>query len=229
MADIQSICGQCGTVIDGRRAYCTVKCKDESRKRPCAACGEPAWVSKGSITTTHRACRTSLHGTRARYTSGCRCRKCRDAVARAHADYMERRRTTNPTALRCQEAGCTTTRKAHGLCVKHLKRKQRAEGTHKPSPSDAWDTPSRLAKYKTRKATLRGATASGAGFTVDDLIDRDGRACGICGQDIPDVAYPSMESASIDHIVPISRGGKHTLKNVRATHLRCNIARGNRD
>lgn len=124
--------------------------------------------------------------------------------------------------------GCSTTRKAHGLCVKHLKRKQRAEGTWKPSPSDAWDTPKRLAKYKTRKATLRGAPTLGAAFTVHDLIARDGNSCGICGSTITNVAYPDMASASIDHIVPISRGGEHTLNNARATHLHCNIKRGNK-
>lgn len=150
-------------------------------------------------------------------------------MARRQAEYMAKRRATSATALQCSALNCTTTLKAHGLCVKHLKRKQKADGTWKPSPSDAWDTPRRLARYKTRKATIRGAIASGDHFTVDDLIARDGRDCGICGRRIPAVAYPDMDSASIDHIVPISRGGEHALSNVRATHLRCNIARGNRD
>lgn len=150
-------------------------------------------------------------------------------MARRQAEYMAKRRATADTALRCSTPECTTTRKAHGLCVKHLKRKQKADGTWKPSPSDAWDTPRRLARYKTRKATIRGAIARGQNFTVGDLIERDGHDCGICGGHIPAVAYPDMDSASIDQIVPISRGGEHALSNARATHLRCKIARGNRD
>lgn len=200
-----------------------------TKKAPCSECGLPAWKSKGKTSATHKHCQVSAHGTKARYTAGCRCEECRAEVRARHADYMARRRAENPTALQCEEPDCTSTRKAHGLCVKHLKRKQRADGTWKPSPSDQWDTPKRLALYKTRKATIRGATATGNHFTVDQLIERDGRDCGICGLPIPDVKYPDMASASIDHIVPISRGGEHSTTNARATHLRCNIARGNRD
>lgn len=199
-----------------------------SKRRPCEVCGEPAWLTRGKTTTTHRACKTPEHGTKSRYTRGCRCGECKSAATRAQSDYMARRRSEEAAHLQCSAEGCSTTRKAHGLCGKHLKRKQKADGTWNPSPSDAWDTPRRLARYKTRKATIRGAIAGGDHFTVADLIDRDGHDCGICGHHIPAVAYPDMDSASIDHIVPISRGGKHTLSNVRATHLRCNIARGNR-
>lgn len=200
-----------------------------SKKRPCSLCGEPAWLTRGKQTTTHKACQTSSHGARGRYDSGCRCPECKAYMAHRQAEYMAKRRNTPTTTLECSEPTCTTTRKAHGLCAKHLKRKQKADGTWKPSPSDAWDTPRRLARYKTRKATIRGAIARGRHFTVDDLIARDGHDCGICGHTIPAVTYPDMNSASIDHIVPISRGGEHALDNARATHLRCNIARGNRD
>lgn len=172
--------------------------------------------------------RTPGHGSMARYRHGCRCQPCKDAAAHRQADYMARRRASAHDALQCSAPDCTSTRKGHGLCTKHLKRKQKADGTWKPSPSDAWDTPARLAKYKTRKATIRGAAPAGANFTVQDLLDRDGRACGICHADILDVRYPDMASASIDHIVPISRGGEHSMENARATHLWCNISRGNR-
>lgn len=200
-----------------------------SKKRPCQVCGELAWLTPGKQHATHKACQIPEHGTTARYARGCRCQSCKSEVASRHAAYMEKRRAANPVALQCQATDCTNTRKAHGLCGKHLKRKQKSDGTWKPSPSDAWDTPRRLARYKTRKATIRGAIARGQHFTVDDLIERDGHDCGICGGHIPAVAYPDMDSASIDHIVPISRGGEHALSNARATHLRCNIARGNRD
>lgn len=149
-------------------------------------------------------------------------------MARRQAEYMARRRANPAAALQCTTPDCTTTLKAHGLCVKHLKRKQKADGTWKPSPSDAWDAPRRLARYKTRKATIRGAQARGTHFTVEDLLARDGRTCGICGNAIEDVAHPDMASPSIDHIVPISHGGEHAPSNARATHLICNIKRGNR-
>lgn len=59
------------------------------------------------------------------------------------------------------------------------------------------------------------------------IFRRDKWVCGICGETInPDANYPSMESASLDHIVPLSRGGVHALENVQAAHLRCNLAKG---
>jgi 5-methylcytosine-specific restriction endonuclease McrA len=34
--------------------------------------------------------------------------------------------------------------------------------------------------------------------------------------------------ASVDHIVPLSLGGPHTLDNAQLAHLRCNAIKGNR-
>lgn len=62
----------------------------------------------------------------------------------------------------------------------------------------------------------------------DKLGDRDGWACGICGQPIPVYAYPDPESASVDHIVPKALGGPDTATNLQITHLRCNQAKGKR-
>jgi len=143
---------------------------------------------------------------------------------------MTRRRASEASHLLCGDAGCTGTRKARGLCGKHLKRAQKADGTWKPSPSDAWDAPPRLARYKARKAATRGAAVRGPNFTVADLIKRDGNNCGICGEAMmPTATYPDPNSPSIDHIIPVSRGGTHELANARAAHLSCNIRRGNRD
>jgi 5-methylcytosine-specific restriction endonuclease McrA len=33
---------------------------------------------------------------------------------------------------------------------------------------------------------------------------------------------------SLDHIEPLSLGGKHVPENVQITHLACNMAKGNR-
>ena len=142
---------------------------------------------------------------------------------------MSRVRENPGDRARCDEDGCERVQYGKGLCRMHYKRMRRATGTWKPAPSDAWDAPKRMARYKARKALRRGATQASARVVVGDLIERDGRECGICGDDMTDVAYPHPLSASIDHIQPISLGGQHTLDNLRATHLRCNIRRGNRE
>jgi 5-methylcytosine-specific restriction endonuclease McrA len=54
--------------------------------------------------------------------------------------------------------------------------------------------------------------------------------CWLCGRDIDYQADPrSGESFTLDHAVPLSKGGVLLdPANVRAAHRRCNSARGNR-
>ncbi|WJZ27878.1 HNH endonuclease [Arthrobacter phage 1191A] len=59
------------------------------------------------------------------------------------------------------------------------------------------------------------------------VFDRDGWICGICDEAIfKSVKYPDMMSASLDHVIPMSRGGGHLYSNTQASHLSCNIAKG---
>lgn len=66
-------------------------------------------------------------------------------------------------------------------------------------------------------------------FTRDDVFNRDGWVCHICSESIsPDLKYPHLMSASLDHVTPISRGGSHTLENSAASHFLCNIRKSDR-
>jgi hypothetical protein len=62
---------------------------------------------------------------------------------------------------------------------------------------------------------------------VDDLASRDGWVCWICEGAI-DPALPSSLAggATIDHVVPRSRGGGNDGANLRLAHRRCNGRRG---
>lgn len=56
-----------------------------------------------------------------------------------------------------------------------------------------------------------------------------GKSCGICGH----LMGPStggrydLNMPSIDHILPLSQGGKHEIDNIRVVHLKCNNSRRN--
>jgi hypothetical protein len=56
-----------------------------------------------------------------------------------------------------------------------------------------------------------------------EVFERDNWLCHICGKAIEKQPIGRMEGASIDHVIPIAAGGTHTLENVKASHLRCNI------
>jgi 5-methylcytosine-specific restriction endonuclease McrA len=55
---------------------------------------------------------------------------------------------------------------------------------------------------------------------VAEVVERDGGVCHLCG-------LPGATSA--DHVVPVSRGGRDELANLRAAHLSCNLARRDDD
>lgn len=59
-------------------------------------------------------------------------------------------------------------------------------------------------------------------FIKKQLIAKNGAICAICGQPIT-----NMKDCTIDHIVPISRGGMTTLENCQLAHFRCNVSKGN--
>lgn len=63
-------------------------------------------------------------------------------------------------------------------------------------------------------------------YTDIEIFERDGWICGICGQKINKrLKYPNPRSKSIDHIVPLSKGGADAPINLQASHLRCNIGK----
>lgn len=53
--------------------------------------------------------------------------------------------------------------------------------------------------------------------------------CGICqGVIDAELSWPNPNSRSLDHIMPLAKGGGHTQDNLQWAHLRCNISKGAR-
>ena len=66
--------------------------------------------------------------------------------------------------------------------------------------------------------------------TSDEVYKRDNGVCYICGnltfQDWID--RPLNQRATVDHVIPISKGGPHTWQNVRIACWRCNVTKHDR-
>lgn len=65
------------------------------------------------------------------------------------------------------------------------------------------------------------------GITLTSVVNRDGLICKICGKpcDFDDRSYGNGVGPlypSVDHIVPLSKGGSHTWDNVQIVHCICN-------
>lgn len=61
-------------------------------------------------------------------------------------------------------------------------------------------------------------------FDPHEVFERDSWKCGICLKQVNRKAkWPSPDSPSLDHIVPIVEGGEHSRRNTQCSHLRCNL------
>lgn len=55
------------------------------------------------------------------------------------------------------------------------------------------------------------------------LINSKGAICGICGKPIE-----NMKQCTLDHIIPISKGGQTTIENCQLAHSWCNKRKGSK-
>lgn len=64
---------------------------------------------------------------------------------------------------------------------------------------------------------------------IAEVFARDDGNCWICALPVDfALAYPNPLSRSLDHVIPLSKGGPHTMANVALAHLRCNISKKDR-
>ena len=105
------------------------------------------------------------------------------------------------------------------------------EKTRKPRDRKAYQKAYRLTNpgkgqlgCRKRRALMQGNLHKP--YATNYIFERDGWTCQICGQKINRrLKYPNPRSKSIDHIIPLSKGGNDSPVNVQATHLRCNVGK----
>lgn len=119
--------------------------------------------------------------------------------------------------VRCSKAGCVKRAQARSLCITHYQRAYR-----KANPEAC----SLIAVRANRKRRAMQAAAFVEHVELPVLLERAGWVCGICSEDIPKSAtFPDVLSPSLDHVIPLSRGGKHEYANAQAAHYGCNAAK----
>ena len=70
-----------------------------------------------------------------------------------------------------------------------------------------------LKEYEKRKTGIR--------FSKHNVFLRDGYVCQYCGDDV------SKKTATLDHVLPVSHGGKTTFENTVCACANCNANKGN--
>jgi len=79
-----------------------------------------------------------------------------------------------------------------------------------------------------RNARRRARLSGGDRIIPLEVFERDNWICGICSLPIDrEAKCPDPFSPSVDHIIPLANGGKHTWDNVQASHFTCNAVKSN--
>lgn len=87
-----------------------------------------------------------------------------------------------------------------------------------------------ILSYNREREALKRSLLVDRGVTTNALRDRDGDACTYCGADLwfGRSSNYRPNKASVDHVIPIVRGGEHSFANTVLACLRCNIQKGDR-
>lgn len=205
------MCDVCCALIEGTSRpskYCSARCKATAKKRRQVA----RWREDPTRVCTVEGCGGF--------------RGCGDFCA---AHYKRARAGDFGAVLRelvrdrdpiCTATDCGRPHVARGFCAWHWKVDAAERGVE-------W-----AVEYMEGGGGRRRAERYGVEYEFVDraeIFERDGYICQLCGEDVdPAVKFPDSRAATVDHVVPISRGGDHVASNLALAHFSCNAAKGNR-
>ena len=95
------------------------------------------------------------------------------------------------------------------------------------------DVEAKRDQSRQRLVKHRKAKSSGLPFTEQDVLDKWGTDCHICGEPIDLNAPRHSKSAGwkhglhLDHVIPVTKGGENSLENVKPAHAVCNLSKNN--
>jgi len=179
----------------------------------------------------------------------CRCDECscarreynrrhyeanREAVLERNRRYREANREANPDAAR--ERGREYNRRyreANPEAVWERQRRYREanrEARREYNRQWAKENPDKTrAHHHTRRARKRGAFVETV--VPREVYERDNWTCHICDMRINKATsnvWPKPTSPTVDHVIPLAKGGEHSYANCKAAHLCCNMRKGAR-
>lgn len=190
---------------------------DQDLTFPCRKCGKDA---------TEADCAPSAWKSAVDSDGGCRviCRPCASAYwmhrYRTNAKYREAaNRRAKRNAKPYTPVGKTVPCMVCGSSFK------RANGRRNTCSNDCRDEAKRE-RYRRKNRRRRLKSAPGT-YTLHELAERDSRRCHICGRTV-DMLRSGMHDRgpTVDHLVPLSDGGRDELANVALAHRGCNVRRG---
>lgn len=194
------VCERCGKEF--LRSRETRFCSKACRSALCVSCGSPVDYVRESGRTCCNPCRRRLN------------REEKIALGIVGGLRLGDRRGHDHVCARCGGHFVTERRKAK-YCSRSCVN----------APADPYANQRKMA---TKRARRRAAFVE----VVDPatLFERDGWRCHICGGKVRrGVDGFDPQAPTIDHVVPLSRGGEHSYRNTACAHRICNMRKGARD
>jgi len=86
----------------------------------------------------------------------------------------------------------------------------------------------KVSRYRKKTVRRQGIVKPG-NIHYDEVFARDNGVCWLCDEAV-DPALPRVSAGggTIDHVIPISKGGEDTLENCRLAHWSCNNRKSNK-
>lgn len=190
--------------------------RTRTRQTLCSGgCGLKMWVrvtqKTDPVCVSCRAERVE-HGKVSTYSyRKCRCPECRAAWSAKHSESQKRKRRDLGLLKVKSCVICEQSFNPHGQQV-----------TCSPQCRKTYS--GKIGDHRSRASFFGGASTR---FDHAEVFERDGWVCGICQKPVDQsVKYPDPMSASLDHVIPLSRGGDHVPDNAQCSHLTCNRQKG---
>lgn len=240
-AVLTNSCGTCGAVWESRpsaaRPYCSRGCaavgqRVAVRLGMCRTCGAAFNANRNRTTYCSGACqRGSLVGRRRppRIGASCPVPWAQCAVCEAWFVRRDARKACGPA---CAAEANRRISRAISARTKIVRERSCPEcgDVFTPVYGDkrtVFCSPrcSRKLDRRARRRALRGRPRERVGLA--EIAARDGWRCQICRHRVDRAlsgAHP--RGATLDHIVPVSSGGRHERRNLQLAHRACNSAKG---
>jgi 5-methylcytosine-specific restriction endonuclease McrA len=189
------------------------------------------------------------HGTRTKYIKGCRCDDCKAAGSEYGRKWYAANRDKERARSRKYEEANPERRRNYYAANRDRARenarkwaeanpdraRENVRKWHEANPDRALENTRKWVEAnpdKRREISRKGSNVRRArkrGVFVEDVdpqavFERDEWTCHICGEFVdPKLKHPNPLSASLDHIIPLAKGGEHSYDNCATSHLQCNV------
>jgi len=129
----------------------------------------------------------------------------------------------------CSIEGCNNKHYGKGFCAYHYNlTEERVEGLRKIRAKYIKSEKGKIVvsrKDAKRRALKVNTTIEN--FSPIEIFERDNYICCVCGLPIdPSLRRPNKLSVSLEHFIPLSKGGNHSRENCSASHIICNMRKG---